>query len=242
MPTSTFFSDDRHLNDHGIALAADAVTLDRFGSLPADIGDHLETCDRCKQAVLDVAEITIATGVRIPDHHPTLDAPAPVIHRFPRLRYGIAALLLMGITGGASFYYIQNRTTPAPLLSVREPAPTVETEHGNGQGTSAPAPPEDRFTPSPNLDDLIGTSFRSSTLEIISPKNGAMVSAPVTFLWTDQTETLKLKILTNKEVTILTAIVKNGRYTTAKKFEPGLYYWKLESDDELAAIGTFTIR
>ena len=60
--------------------------------------------------------------------------------------------------------------------------------------------------------------------------------------WKSEGRELKLKILTNREVTILTAIVTADTFFTSKKFEPGLYYWKLEADDELLFIGKFFVR
>lgn len=243
MSTPKFFTPNNHLDDNGIALAAEALMLDRSEALPQDIALHLESCDRCSQMVLDTADITAMSPIVKPQHHPFFDA-RPVIHRFPQFWYSVAALFLLTVSGGGTFYLFTHRPMPqAPAVS-ELPAGIPDASHQLAEGPSPAEVPStpDRFTPSPNLDDLISSEFRSTTLEIIAPKNGERVSPPITFLWKEQTGTLKLKILTNKEVTILTAIVHKGRYTTAKRFEPGLYYWKLESDDELAAIGTFTIR
>jgi hypothetical protein len=243
MSTPTFFTAENHLDDHGIALVVDALTLDRMEALPGSVLQHMESCDRCKQQILETA----AAGIPLPQtpstRHPYFDA-RPTVHMLPKVWYNVAALFLLAVIGSGTFYLVISRSALPPERSIVQPAdrPSPPDLAAAEQTEIPPSSAVDRYTPSPNLDDLIHSEFRSATLEIIAPKNGDPVSTPVTFRWTDHPQPLKLKVLTNKEVTILTAIVQHGRYTTAKRFEPGLYYWKLESDDELAAIGTFTIR
>lgn len=243
MSTPTFFTAEQHLDDHGIALVVDALTLDRMDALPDAVALHMESCDRCKQQILDTAAAGIPADRAPSVPHPYFDA-RPTIHLLPRIWYNVAALFLVAVIGSGTFYLVISRNAlPAERAIVQQAdIPSVPEYAAAERPELPPSTGSDRFTPSPNLDDLIHSEFRSATLEIIAPKNGEAVAPPITFRWTNLPQPLKLKILTNKEVTILTALVQNGRYTTAKKFEQGLYYWKLESDDELAAIGTFTIR
>jgi Tol biopolymer transport system component len=53
---------------------------------------------------------------------------------------------------------------------------------------------------------------------------------------------LMLKILSNKEQTLVAAEFKTNSYTAQKIFSPDLYYWKLEAKDELIYVGKFVAK
>jgi hypothetical protein len=43
-------------------------------------------------------------------------------------------------------------------------------------------------------------------------------------------------------MTLQTITVRGSRYVFSQKIPPGLYYWKLESKDELLFLGKFLVK
>ena len=97
----------------------------------------------------------------------------------------------------------------------------------------------ENFTPSPNLEDLVGTTVRSSGVDIVSPSSGDTLTAPVRFAWKGTVS--RILILSNTEQVIASADVSGSPFVLKEMLAPGLYYWKLEGNDELLAVGKFIV-
>ncbi|MFA6456595.1 MAG: hypothetical protein WCW40_07220 [Bacteroidota bacterium] len=243
MTDQRFFSGEHHLNDYGVSLYVDAVLLDRTGELPPEITDHVEQCTACAAHVLEMCEIMQDVRLDRSVKHPFLDAAVKKPQRIVTM-YRIAAVFLVGIFGGVLYYSLSDhKNNIAP--DVAQHSLSVDSTTGD-KTTTAPTSTGDQFaanfTPSPNLDDLVQNEFRSESITIISPEIGATVSSPITFRWKSYDGPVKIKILSNKEVTLLTSIVEANSFVTPKPFAPGLYYWKLEANDELLFVGKFFIK
>lgn len=103
------------------------------------------------------------------------------------------------------------------------------------------------FEISPNLEYLINQNFRSDhNIEIISPANESNVIDKIIFeIKNNSNEQLYLRIMDNQGNLVLSPLIKNSKCSVdvaENKLSPGLYYWKLESDEKLLYIGKFLIK
>ncbi len=101
------------------------------------------------------------------------------------------------------------------------------------------------FTPSETLDPLVGAVTRSGGLSDIRPPAGAEleIGEAVVFSWrASSEEPLTLRLLNNREEEIFSRSVSAGRLDSPVELEPGLYYWKLETADDLLYVGKFVLR
>lgn len=101
----------------------------------------------------------------------------------------------------------------------------------------------EHYVPSDYFESLM-TENRSQQIEIISPKPSEKLNSnkAIIFRWQESIdEKIELIIYNNNEQIILEKFVTNFDYTFNKKIPPGLYYWKLESSEDLIYINKFSI-
>jgi len=87
-------------------------------------------------------------------------------------------------------------------------------------------------------------NFRSEEIEIISPKGSAefIFGSEIVFKWSlMQKDSLLIRIFNNREENIYNFVTKQ-QYLFNDELEPGLYYWKLESDEDLLYMNKFIIK
>ncbi|MHB1051395.1 MAG: hypothetical protein ACYC09_15050 [Bacteroidota bacterium] len=251
MKTYEFFTDRHHLTEEGVALYVDALRLERTAELPAEIRIHVEGCEECQRQIVESHEIMTAIPVDKSTPHPYFDRQIrePAVHYTPyRIAAAIAGVALLA----AGYYAIVSRDTSPPVItqqdqssSPREPdanyTNAVPDESTPNETGSVPML-ADNFIESPNMEDLVHTDFRSTSVEVISPLNGDVVQTPIRFQWKASEEEMILKILTNMERTVLSKTVAGNAFTVERKLAPGLYYWKLETKKELVFTGKFLVR
>jgi hypothetical protein len=252
MTTSHLFTVHHHLADEGIALYVDALRLERAAELPDDIRIHVEGCEACQQQIVESHELMKAIPADRSLRHPFFDGQVrePAVRYTP---YRIAAVLAGAALLAGVYYTIANRGDGSDGTTTErrteQSSPPVQAEPLTD--TAPNEPPKrmdsapllaDNFIPSPNLEDLVGTEFRSTTVDVLSPLNGDTVVPPIRFAWEHAPESITIKILTNRERTVISETVKGNAYTVRKKFAPGLYYWKLETKTELAYVGKFFVK
>jgi hypothetical protein len=101
----------------------------------------------------------------------------------------------------------------------------------------------DNFSESPNLENLVNSASRSELPLVVSPKNNAVVSQEILFEWKVQEGGLvSVTILSNKEDVLKNVKLKQSKFLFSGKLNPGLYYWKLEREDELLYVGKFFVK
>jgi hypothetical protein len=242
MTYKPFFSNDGHLDELGIALYTDAISLNKTITVPADITRHVEDCDYCKQQILAVADLMDNQSFHIPTSHPTLDLTAQR-STVPEFWYRAAAVLLFAIISSTAYVFVANQNVHTPAVSEVpfSPVQPAASEPVTEQQKSDPLL-ADNFSASPNLEGMLRTEFRSPAVEVFSPSIGERVRPPITFRWRGNGHPMKLKVLTNKEVTILTAIVLSDSFRSEKQYHEGLYYWKLEANEEMIFLGKFFVK
>ncbi len=98
------------------------------------------------------------------------------------------------------------------------------------------------FVENEELESMVGTVFRSEEFTIISPVNERSYKEKdlIQFEWEDKVS-LKLTILDNTEEERFVKDLEKNRFATLFDFDPGIYYWKLETADELLHLGKFII-
>lgn len=251
MDSNDFFSANNHLSENGIAVYVDAMKLDRIKELPTTIVHHVETCEECKMQIMEVAELFAGEQYDKTMKHPFFDAKETVSSPYSII-YRIAALFIIAVFAGTIYYFLSNRSPDTiqnkPSLTREEqihtPAPIDSLPAEQKQ--SSKKPPENmiaaNFEPSENFEDLVQMQFRSTTIEVISPEIGEIVENPITFRWKHYDKPITIKILSNKELTLVSTTVTADSFTTTKKFAPGLYYWKLETENELLFVGKFLVK
>ncbi|MBN2008189.1 zf-HC2 domain-containing protein [candidate division KSB1 bacterium] len=98
------------------------------------------------------------------------------------------------------------------------------------------------FEPTPYLETMVSDATRSSSLNVLSPGIGDQVKSPIIFQWrSGDVPVAAMKILNNRGAEILRLVPKSDSLVVDQKLNPGLYYWKLESDDDLLFLGKFFI-
>ncbi len=104
---------------------------------------------------------------------------------------------------------------------------------------------QDLFAANVTLENFVNRNNRSdSRVEIVSPSIGAEVRMPVRFEWltVNKNITLKFVILSNQNLPVYEKLINGKELTIDTKLDPGLYYWKLESQDNIESMGKFIIR
>ena len=130
--------------------------------------------------------------------------------------------------------------------------PTSEKTSGNEQEELATQDKEDvtnnnllamNYTESSYFESYIGDT-RSINFEIIIPDHAARFKKgdEIVFNWnTIAKDNIYLIILNNKEEEVYNNIIDNIPFTISKSLTPGLYYWKVETEDDLLHFDKFYV-
>ena len=105
-----------------------------------------------------------------------------------------------------------------------------------------PVRTDNMFETQPYLEEMISDVIRSESITILSPVIGEVLEKDIVFRWKGMNEKkLYLVILNNKAQEIYTHELEKSPYKLRRKLNPGLYYWKIESEEEMLYLGKFTI-
>ncbi len=246
---NNFFTDKAHLSDEAIALYVDALRFNKIYQLPSVILSHVADCRECKMEIVEIFSLPEGPEIGGTEPHPFLDEKTSEREKEFSIAFRIAAVLVIGISIGLVSYYLTMLVDEHTLLR----GSTVAREYLN-QGKQGIVPSDslnvskqgffaDNFTVSPDLENLVNAHLRSFSIRVLSPLNGENFTKRILFQWkADVDDRLTLKILSNKEKILQTISVRGSRYVFSRKIPPGLYYWKLESKDELLYLGKFLVK
>ncbi|MFM9946526.1 MAG: anti-sigma factor family protein [Saprospiraceae bacterium] len=266
MPDFLSNTGNNHLTEEGIAACAEALLNENFDASIQELQAHLETCEACRREVVELYGL-IATmppeNREEQEDQETSDQPAPARDTAPRFhpawRWSLVALTALLAFW---FYQITQQTPPSLAPGSNLPTPSPEQLLSPQQKPDRPvaettvpdrAAPEQlepdlyaaNFVPSDQLEGLSGEVFRSGSFEALSPALNQVFSpgSTIPFQWKqDANQTLQLIVLDNlgKELFREAIAATNFEWTTPKR--PGLYYWKLESEEELLYTGKFLLK
>lgn len=108
-------------------------------------------------------------------------------------------------------------------------------------------PVGESFKPNVALESLVRQVVTRSQPAIsdVSPRNGVTVAGDLRFEWqTSYAGVVYWKILDNQENIRMSGSTQDSQFVLEqieKTLQPGLYYWKLESDTDLLHVGKFLI-
>ena len=233
-----FFKEDSHLSEEAVALYVDALKLESLDRIPEEIRDHVSECSMCK---IEIEELFLL----LEDEKYGKEEPHPFLTSIPKskkmgisLVFRIAAvfLLVLGCYGVFQLFWLKldrnaENNIPPNVSKIIIPGDTLLVK--GSEKVFA-----DNFAVLPSLEDLVKTEYRSNTVEIQSPALNAEVGENITFQWTHAPgKHVILKILNNAGKEIHSVTTEKDTYIFRGLLRPGLYYWKLESDDELLFVG-----
>ncbi|NUO03731.1 MAG: hypothetical protein HUU01_24215 [Saprospiraceae bacterium] len=259
------FRNDHHLSEEGIAACAEALLAESTGDLPPQLQAHLESCEACRREVIELYGLISTMPPRDIENPDQDEATQPSSPRKPETRLhpgwrwslvAMTALLAFWMYRSSQTTQLllkpnQNVPTPIPeqLLNPQQKAerPIVETETPEQNPVKQPEQElyAANFVPSAELEGLTGEVLRSGGLEITSPTVNQTVKPgnEIFFQWKQDNSTpLQLIVLDNRGKELFRQEVSNGSYGWRTPQRPGLYYWKLESTEELLFTGKFLLR
>lgn len=253
-----------HLTDDLTADYADALANGNLPPLPEQALEHVQECMDCKDKVLEMSMFL---------RNPDAPSVAPVLSiveeedtpMVPRKRSAvplrIAATFVLGaLLLGAYFLVVNdgssirellfpsNASDPTEVTDTGAPVKTQPAETGKTTTVEPPVKTQPKPTPpqfrvNPNLENMIGTQYRSAGIHIIAPENNSVQTGDILFEWKNTAPSpLTLKIITNRNHEVFSREAQNHRFTLQKRLTPGLYYWKLQNHNDLLYIGKFFVR
>lgn len=127
--------------------------------------------------------------------------------------------------------------TQKPVQTTRKPAARTTGPAKPGQLYAA------NFQPLPMFEEMLSSNLRAPTLNILSPHPGQKVeNGKIRFEWqADEPGPFYLKILNNRGRDVVAIETEQHRVVVTQKLSPGLYYWKLETREELLFLGKFIV-
>ena len=243
---TSFIANNQHLTEEGIALYVDALRLKRTSELPDDMRSHVEGCPDCQLQIVESHEMLKMTPYPMNQPHPYFDRKVtePSVYY---TAYKVAAVVGTVAILGAGYYFLSgNNSDPSSHISLSSPPSTQPVMQAQDSvripKNASTALLADNFTESVNLEDLVHGEFRSQSIEVLSPVIGGIVKSPIVFSWNNINVPVTIQILNNKEKVLLSVPVKGNTYVAKRKFAQGLYYWKLETKDEMVFVGKFLIK
>lgn len=236
------FDENSHLNEEGVALYVDALNLNTFEQLPDPVLEHVSECVTCKLNIEELFQL-LEEEVGKPEDQHSFFRPRPKLESLNRsIFYKIAAVLLVGI----GLYGIirlglpeRNQTKTEGFTQIIPPPSTGIDSLSKG---TAKGPLADNYTVSPELEGMIGIHYRSSDIEVELPTVGEKIHGKVAFKWVwGEKEKVILRIVNNKGKEVVFAQTNEHGYEFSGTLDRGLYYWRLETANELLYVGKFFV-
>lgn len=226
------------------------------------IENHLKSCSDCRSNFVRIS----AEDKEMDELSAGEEAIAPIkksvkIFTIQKLiRYSAAAVILIALAVAAYYVFIKksevlitennNRQTEIDTSNnemkqdTTKIPKTVEPEK-NQEKKPEKISTEENFAANDLLENFINRNVRSETkIKIVYPGIGDTLNFPITFKWdqSNTTDSDKLIIVDNKNKLIYLTEISGKEITIDKQFDSGLYYWKLEVNGKLEAVGKFYFR
>jgi len=95
------------------------------------------------------------------------------------------------------------------------------------------------------LESLLDINYRSDLIDLYlpEPKQSYEINDTVVFYWKPEVDSaLYLTIFNNRSIEIYHAKLKGKNMVLKKKLSPGLYYWKINTDNDNLFNGKITVK
>lgn len=254
-----------HLTDEALALYTEALKLGHLAQLPEGIQEHIQACEDCHREAMDLYSLIADADYSALGQHPSFEKSAPKKRNlYVRLTYG--ALALAASLCALLYFNSQENLNPSvpdtPIQAFEDsikqeeditelPQEEVAQEQSEKREEMPKAEEQEpellagNFEVSDNLEDLVGEFTRSDIIKINNPSPGAEFKPGqfISFAWQqEKPQPHFLIIVNNQEEEIFKIFLEDGEYQYKEALSKGLYYWKLESEDDLLYVGKFFVR
>ncbi len=258
MQADSKYFHEGHINDTGISLCTEALLLDRRGDLPLPLQRHLESCAICRGEAMELYSAAAGMGYPLQGTHPALDRKRAGRMVSIRRLWPVAAAAAVFIF--VSTWVLRQHTQPVKTPQVvenpapsgvtpEEAAPPAAPEDGGPSRPRYPKPAQaDRyavaFIPAESLENLTGLAMRSGSFEVSAPLPGAEFppGIPIAFRWSGAPAgDLVFTLLNNRAERVYQLQTIASSATVSEPLAPGLYYWQLETAEDLLYTGKFAV-
>jgi len=257
-------NEEGHLNDESIARYVEVLQSENWDSLPGEIQQHIEDCTNCHQQALDLYAIVSHSATSVAKQEAPKQEGGRIV-RMKIMRWAMVAVLA-GLSFYFYRYLdrqkpIDNIEVDSPIANdpdqAKDTKNLVEEDPGNSTPkkedtanppkSTIPKPEKDvrelyaaNFVPSESMELLLADQLRSGNIELMAPDTE---EAPgwrdgISFEWSGvNAESLSLRLEDNQAEVLYEKAVENLRHTIYLDLEPGIYYWRLESEEDLLMLG-----
>jgi len=229
--------------------------------------EHLFNCDVCyrelrlreemietikKEGAMIFQEQIVAQGNHAKDAGESLLRKIfPTAVRRPAFAFA-ALVLFVAISALVLQQWLGSGDSSTPVIAEKRPSLPQEKESllkpsPAHQKTTEPSKTgrlyAANFQPSPMFEEMLSSNLRSSALNILAPQPGQKVeSGHIRFEWQgDESGPFYVKILDNRGREVAAVNTEQRRVLVREKLPPGLYYWKLETEEDLLFLGKFVV-
>lgn len=211
-----------HLNDEATALYVDALLREEVLELPEDILNHVQVCFECKEKIMDVYTIL--------ESEERDESVIEIIKDDVREREVVSAVPTWRQEWGTNIFQM----VAFLFLIVLPVALSVFIGQKNKEANELNS----------TLEYFIDSRTRSAELGILSPKpNQRFFGKEIVFAWENvTTDSLTIKVLDNHGNLIYLLCPEGNRAVLSNELSYGLYYWKLETEEDLLYLGKFYFR
>jgi hypothetical protein len=244
---------------------------DRVPEAPGNVLDHVDRCMECKDKIMDVVLFlkNPEAADRLPPQKQADRLPisisAPVRDRY-FFAGKIAAIFVTFALLLSAYFFIFKGSSPKGEDSLRkdrtetlksndavpptgdkakkaQKTPSAITAKSSSTESKSNGTTDLRYQVNSNLESMIGSRLRSGRFEALSPGNDSTLTGFIRFSWKPAlTKSHTLKIADNGNYVLYTYDITGRTFIFKEKLPPGLYYWKVESEQELLHVGKFKVK
>lgn len=248
-----------------MALLTDSLLRDETGTpdVPPEVLDHVDQCAECKDKIMDVVLFLGNPDADAEEKRTGETIPLTIPHKNRSFFRGkVAAIFVaMAVSVGAYYYVSQNPLPKTDHNGNQNLKKKNQTQQVNGKQkkstnqnqnqkktikpvTSNRNSPgvDSRYRVNPNLENMVDSRMRGILPEALTPQNNSVQQGAIRFSWVNAFEkSHTLKILNNRNDVLYAFPVSGDFLEIEAKLMDGLYYWKLENENELLHVGKFFV-
>ncbi|MBC8311190.1 MAG: hypothetical protein H8E72_02705 [Candidatus Marinimicrobia bacterium] len=199
-----FKKEDSHLSESEISIHVNNLRLDSLDLIPEKSRTHVQNCDECKNAVVEVLGFIDSQNIE-PEIYSESASALVMGNSLNRMLPMIAAMLVLIIVPFSVYKYNTN---------------------------------ESGYILNDDYEALLGSVFRSEKVELISPEIISEYSSFINFeLSETPVELLYLLVYDVEENVVFETDFNSAEKILNLEIEDGIYYWKLESENDLIYMG-----
>lgn len=257
-----------HLTDESISRYVEVLQSEDWDSLPEEIQQHIDTCDDCHGEAMDLYAI-VSHVSEASDAQRIKPKSEARVFRLRIMRWAMVAVLA-GLSFYLYRYLdrpkpIDNIEIDSPIANdpgqEKDPDQVIESDSSTPtpKKEEAEKPPKSttpaserdvrvlyaaNFVPSESMESLLGDQLRSTGLELVSPASEKVQNwkAGIDFQWSGIAEAgLSLQLENNRGDRLYEQPVAELKHTMRIELEPGIYYWRLESEEDLLLVGRLVL-